>query len=506
MAVIDIGTTSIRMAIAQIEPDGSITTLESLARAANLGRDAFTRGSLSRETIEECVRVLRNYLNVLREYGVESADQIRVVATTAVREADNRLAFLDRVYIATGVRIEPIDEAEANRLTYLAMQDFLASEPALQQGRTLVTEVGGGSTELLLLQGGDIVSSHTYRLGSFRLRKSLEAYRASTANVRRIMEAQIRRTVVQIQRELPRGDAVEILALGGDVRFAARILLPRWAPDNLARIPADMLEELTHGILARSTDEIVRRYRLTFPEAETVGPALLTYLQLARALKLDHIFACSTTLRDGMLKDIAVRGAWTESFRSQILRSALDLGRKFDFNEPHARRVAELSSVLFLAMQDEHRLEPRHEVILHVAALLHDIGHIINVRSHHKHSMYLIQNSELFGLSRKDVLLTAIVARYHRRAAPRPLHEGYATLDRENRIAVSKLAALLRIADALDRSDSQRVGDIACEIQDGRLVISVPKVDDLSLEQLAIKEKGTLFEDVYGMTVELRRA
>jgi exopolyphosphatase/guanosine-5'-triphosphate,3'-diphosphate pyrophosphatase len=146
------------------------------------------------------------------------------------------------------------------------------------------------------------------------------------------------------------------------------------------------------------------------------------------------------------------------------------------------------------------------EVVLNVAALLHEIGLFISNRSYHKHSLYLIRNSELFGLAKRDLLLAALVARYHRRASPQPTHEGYATLDRDDRIAVAKLAALLRAADALDESRSQRIHEVACTREGDRLVISIPHIEDLSLEALALKQSGSLFEETFGMPVLLRMA
>jgi exopolyphosphatase/guanosine-5'-triphosphate,3'-diphosphate pyrophosphatase len=120
--------------------------------------------------------------------------------------------------------------------------------------------------------------------------------------------------------------------------------------------------------------------------------------------------------------------------------------------------------------------------------------------------MYLIRNSELFGLAKKDLLLASLVARYHRRASPQPQHEGYATLERDERVAVAKMAAILRVADALDESRSQRIHEIQCEHEDDRLMISIPRVEDLSLEQLALKQSGTLFEETFGRAVLLRMA
>jgi exopolyphosphatase/guanosine-5'-triphosphate,3'-diphosphate pyrophosphatase len=147
-------------------------------------------------------------------------------------------------------------------------------------------------------------------------------------------------------------------------------------------------------------------------------------------------------------------------------------------------------------------------VILRVAALLHEIGLFVGIRGHHKHSLYLIKNAELFGMGRRDMLLTALVARYYRRASPQPSHEGYATLPREQRVAVAKLAALLRVAKALDETRSQRIKDFRCQKDkgDGRLIIIVPGVRDLSLEQLAMRQAGSLFEEVFGREVLLRYA
>lgn len=505
VAVIDVGATSIRMAIAEIDDAGGVRILETLTQAVNLGRDTFTKGAIERSTIEECVRVLRSYSRLLKEYQISRPDQIRVVGTSAVREATNRLAFVDRIYIATEMQLDPLDEAEVNRITYLGMQPYLR-EPALANATALIVEVGGGTTELLMVRGGDVVYSHTFRLGSLRLRKQLESFRTPALKVRNIMETQIDKTVEQIVEALPSdAEAVELVAMGGDVRFAAAELIPDWTPDSLARLNLAGLERFTDRMLNLTDDEIVQKYHLSFPAAETVGAALLAYVKIARALKLKSVLVTSVTLRDGLLREMAGQAALTEEFSQQIVRSALDLGAKFGFDEAHARHVAHLCRMLFRLLKDEHQLDPRYETVLAIAALLHEIGIFVSNRSYHKHSMYLIKNSELFGLSRQDVLLVSLVARYHRRASPQPEHEGYNTLSREHRIAVAKMAAILRLAIALDDSRSQRIHELMCEIEEGRLIIAIPRVDDLSLEQLAIRQNSTLFEEVFGMRVLLRK-
>jgi exopolyphosphatase/guanosine-5'-triphosphate,3'-diphosphate pyrophosphatase len=159
---------------------------------------------------------------------------------------------------------------------------------------------------------------------------------------------------------------------------------------------------------------------------------------------------------------------------------------------------------LFLELQTEHQLGKRHEVILYVAALLHEIGLYVSFRSHHKHSMYLIRHGELFGVGRKDLLLIALVARYYRRASPQPTHDGYASLDRDERVAVAKLAAILRVAVALDESHSQRIRAVSCQREGNHLAISIRNVEDISLEQLALRQNGALFDETYGLRPLLR--
>jgi exopolyphosphatase/guanosine-5'-triphosphate,3'-diphosphate pyrophosphatase len=211
-------------------------------------------------------------------------------------------------------------------------------------------------------------------------------------------------------------------------------------------------------------------------------------------------------LREGLLREIAAGGTWTEGFAEQAVQSALALGEKYNFDEKHSKQVAELSVRLFHELQPEHRLDKRFELLLKIAALLHEIGMFIGDRSHHKHSMYIIMNSELFGLTRKDLSLIALVARYHRRATPRPYHEEYTSLDRDSRIAVAKMAAILRVADALDRDHMQQVRAVTFTREPGQFVISIGDATDLTLERLALKEKANLFEEVFGMKAVVRNA
>ncbi len=504
VAVIDIGTTSMRMAIAEIRADGTVRTLDTLVQSVELGREVFEHRRLSRNSIERAASILQRYKRVLQEYGITSHDDVRVVATTAVREASNRLAFTDRIFVATGLNVDSIDEAEVNRITYIGVMPYLTSHGQLADEKSLVVEVGGGNTEVLLVRSGNVLHSQSYRLGSLRLLSTLESVRSNRSRHRALMESHIRRTLARLSDEIQDDNPVQVIALGGDIRFAAHQLIEDWDESSLAELSTERLSDLTDSILKLDVDTIVKKYGVSFIEAETLGPALMAYTMLAKHFSLESVFVCDTNLRDGLLHDISVGGGWTAEFRNQIIRSAMSLGRKFDFDETHARNVAELAHKLFSQLENEHRLDNRHEVILFVAALLHEIGLAVNIRSNHKHALYLIRNSELFGLSEGELLLVGLVARYHRRAFPQPSHEGYGTLSQERRVVVAKLAALLRLAIALDDTRSGRLREIDCSRDGKQLVIQVPGVDDVSLEQIAMRENAGLFRDVFGLQVLLR--
>jgi exopolyphosphatase/guanosine-5'-triphosphate,3'-diphosphate pyrophosphatase len=503
VAVIDIGATSVRMMIAEIRPDGTTSELEALTQAVQLGRDSFVTGEISRGTIEDCVRVLRIYREKLREYGIDRPGDVRVVATSAVREASNRLAFSDRVYIATGFAIEPFDEASLHRTTFIGIKPILDRNPHLNEGQTVICEVGGGTTEVLTMENGMVSSANTYRLGSLRLIKTLEAYQAPLSRSRDLMESQIEKISRQILASLGESENRHLVVMGGDMRLAAAQISPGSPGSMLVTLPLDEFDRFTRRVMVTTPDALVTRYQLSVNEAQSLAPALMTNLHLAHTLGVDCLHVARVNLREGLIKDLLSGEKVIRQADRQILDSAVALGRRFKFDEPHALHVAELADSLFRQTANVHELGDPWRLLLRIAAILHEVGRGISERSYHKHSMYIIRNSSLFGISSRDLDYVALIARYHRRALPQLRHEAYSQLNRDDRASISKLAAILRIAKALDASRGQRVGDIRCEVTGSQLRIFVPGLTDLTLEQLELRRERVLFETIFGLHAEL---
>ena len=504
MAVIELGTTSVRMLIAQKEPSGELRVLDTLQQPVTLGRDTFTRGDIGLETTERCVQALKKFRLSLREYEVDLNTHVRAVATSAVREASNRQAFLDRLFVATGIDIEDLAPSEVSRFTYIAVQPLLRSEPVLRKVETLIAEVGGGSTEILHTRDGRAVQAHVFRLGSLRLREMMEGQATPPARMREVLVSQVDQAVRQIVQVLPSNMPSGMLALGGDARWAMSAVPAETVGPHLTRISVRDLSDLAGEVLGLSVNEVVRRYHLSYPDAETLGPALLVYVRLAKALRLNHFLVGNATLRDGVLHEMAGVRLWTAEHTQEIVDAAIEIGRKFGFDQPHAANVTALARHLFHALREEHGLHARSELVLAVASTLHDIGLFISPSSHHKHSLYLILNSDIFGLRTGDQMLAALVARYHRRAFPDPDHEFYATLNRADRVTVLKLAAILRVADALDCRHGARLPMPEVAVEPGRLIITLRTRRDLTLERHALHAKGEIFKHVYGMDVILQ--
>ncbi len=502
VAGVDIGSNAIRMVVAEVLPDGSIAVLEQLQQGIRLGQDSFRRGRLSGPTMQAAVEILREYRRILDTYRPR---YLRAVATSAVREASNTDMFLDRVLMATGLEVEVIDPAEESRLTVSAVRRHLGAEMRAKRGLLLVAHVGGGSTLLTVLSQGEIVESQSLGLGAIRLREGLLSGSEPPSQVAEILGQQIATILSTMQSGVPLDRIETFVAIGGDARFVARQVGKPLSAEGPFVVERGPFDKLVRRCTQHPVEKLAGLFGLSFPDAETLSAALLVYQALLDATQASELYVSPVSMRDGLLLDLASRvtGKEDEALAKGIIRSALAVARKYRVDRRHAQSVAELSMRLFDMLQAEHGLTPRHRLLLRAAALLHEVGGFVSNRSHHKHSYYLIANAEVFGLSREEHELVGHVARYHRRAVPQASHLEYAALPRDKRMLVSKLAALLRVADAMDRAHAAQIEEFRCERHGEDFVIVVPGTADLTMERKALSQKGDLFADVFGMKVRL---
>ena len=504
VGVVDMGASAIRLVVAEAQADGNVRILEEATRGVLLGKDTFTHGRIGAATIEATLKALAGFRRIMDDYGVV---RYRAVATSAVREAQNSDAFLDRVRLRTGLEVEVIDGSEENRLTYIAVRETLRDHAALAAGDALLVEVGGGSVDVSFLRKGQPIRSGAYAIGSIRLRQILASWQGSHEQGMRLLRRHIHNVVDDMRRDMPLREAQHFIALGGDVRFAADLLLGGKAAKAGPRVlPRDPFLAFCDHVTAFDVDQLLERYHLPQAEAETLVPALLAYRELLLETSAGEVTVPEVSLRDGLLLDMVRVDDATgiADFSRQVLASAAALGEKYRYDAPHAKKVAQLSVRLFDELRVEHGLTDRHRLLLEVAALLHDIGNYVNLRGHHKHTQYLLSVSDVFGLSRDDMIVVGNVARYHRRASPQKSHLPYMSLDRETRVEVNKMAALLRLANALDSDHLQKVKDVRVVPEESDWVLEVEGAGDMTMERLAATARADFMTEVFGRRLAFR--
>jgi len=505
VAVIDIGANSARMVVAEILNDGKIEILEQLNRAVRLGQDTFRRGRLAGRTVRAAVAILRDYRRMLDVYGV---GQVRVVATSAVREAANRDMFIDRVLMATGLDVEIIDPSEESRLTVSAVRKDIENIKGVKGGHALIVDVGGGSTLLTVLENGEIDVSQSLNIGSVRMQEVLTSAQNSTEQTLELFRHRIDNAMTAFQSSLSIKNIKVFIAMGKEVEFAAEHVKARKETGNLLIIKNVDFHNIVRKFERRSTEELVRQYGLSFADAETCNPALFVYRALLHQTKARNVIVSPVSMCDGLLLDHArmLTGESDEILTRGVINSAMAIAEKYRVEIEHATHVSDVSVRLFDELTAEHGLGGRYRLLVKIAGILHEVGGFVSSRAHHKHSFYLVTNAEVFGLTREELAIVALITRYHRRSCPKPSHIEYMSLSRESRMIVSKLAALLRVADALDSGHGRQVRDFTCERRGEEFLISVKGVADMTLERIAIAKKVDLFEDIYGMRVRLEEA
>jgi len=491
-----IGASSVSMMVAERDGKGTLTPVDFLEQPAPLASDIFRDGKVSLSTTERIVSIIKGYQEALAELGYDPHNLTRAVATNILSEATNHETVMNRIRIACGLKVSTIDDGEMTRLIYLKTRRRLKNLPAMQQDTTLVVHVGPGNTRALLFQNGKITRYTSYRLGTHRTREAVEGSNLEGPALNRVIREHTSGNLAQIRFDYSDVTIGGIVAIGYEIQSVASSLIKKGSA-----CAVKTLRQFTSEAATQSDVELVKRFQVDYQTAEGLLPALEINLAIAEVLNQEEIHIPDSDYEQGLLNDLLVSQELTGTFAEEVLRSANILAERYQSDVAHGEHVGRLCTRFFDATADLHRLTQHDALLLQVAAILHEVGTFITARAHHKHSEYIILNSEIFGLDRLDVTIVALVSRYHRHSGPKLEHPSYAALGTEDRIRVSKLAALLRVADALERTHAQRVAQIELKREPGKLRVRLPGMEDAAVERLAMESKADLFEEVFGLTV-----
>ncbi len=503
-ALIQIGPTTVTLLVGERDAKGAFTILDHLEKPLPLARDIFRSGFVTRPVIEQAAGIMRDYHDALDEYGTP-ASAVRCFTTNILSEANNHEIFLNRMQVASGAKVEMIDDGDMTRLIYQTTVRLLKSNPDLAHSNTLVSHIGPGNTRALYFHKGRIAAYSSYRLGIFRTREAMGHTEGSEPEQQLFhIEEQIRGVVDHLATDFSQTEIDYHVAIGAEIQCAAPFI--KKPKQGASFLELGELEEFTEELASLSLDEVVRRLHSNYVGSEGMVAALQTNLALARRFNDKVLVVPEGDFQREVLMDLLGNNPATKSFQNEVLQAAQEVGKKFKTEQKHAEHVAKFVQDIFRELQGLHGLDPKYELLLRVAAILHEVGMFVSAREHHKHSLYLILNTEIFGLSAKDRTFVALLARYHRRYNPSPDHPHYLDLSREERMIIFKLAAILRLSDALDRSHSQRVKSIKFQREADVLYVETFGVDDATVEQLAVNSKCGIFQEIYGLQVILRPA
>ncbi len=502
-AAIDIGSNSIRMLAAELVPGSPPRILESAREITRLGESVFRGGRLSEDAIELACTVLARMAQRFKSLDLAG---LRAVATASVRDARNQAEFLNRASAAAGVPVEVISGREEARLIHLGV---LSRWPDLGPS-VLMVDIGGGSAEIIWSHDGRIRDAASKPLGAIRLREIFLAHDPPAPVELREMRDYIAERLNGAVGRFSHGpwDRAVATSATASAVICAINGIPRSRRDEADRRRASTVEirRLFRKLSAMDVNAR-RKVRGIGPRrAEIIVPGVSVLLSVLETFALPSVYYSAAGVRDGVVADLAARGVGRELLRlsGDDRKEVESMSARYGVARAHTRQVAGFAAALFDSLQAVHKLAPSFGRLLDAAAYLHDVGHFIADSNHHKHSYYIVSNSDMPGFTSREREFVANLCRYHRKALPAPEHSNLGRLTAEDRDALFRAIPLLRLADSLDRSHKQRVRQMDCRLADGTVHLDLQSPDDIGLEKWAAEQVSDLFAKAYQRRLSIR--
>jgi len=508
VAALDVGSNLIRMSIAQIDANGQIEILEDLEKSTHLGRDSFSYGKIQSETIMDLCETLKGYTKLMKDYRIKN---YMVVATSAIREAKNREYLLDQVKLQTGVSIEVINNAKERYFMYKALRDYLLNTKFINKKDTLIVDIRSGGVEVSVYSDNKLKFTEYLKIGSLRLREVLADLQKRSLRFSSVLQEYIK-SEVDFLKSIIKGVRIDnFIGIGGELKTILKLcemenVVEENYSDSIRTIGRDAFEKLFDKINHLTTEQIQEKFKLQKNKAEILLPSMVLFRSFLHMTESDGIYAPFLSLRNGILAEIADQ--WHETPRKKkiiddIISMVWNIGKKYFIDEHHSAYIEKTALTIFDQTVRFHNLGSRERFCFRVSAILHDIGKYINYNSHEIHSYNIIQYQDIMGFSDRELNIIANIVRYHEEDLPDPDHKQFSELDERGRLTVSKLAAILRLAEALDVSHKQKITDFDITVNKNELLFKVTSKEDIMLEQWSFSQVSGFFEDVMGVRPKL---
>ena len=511
IAALDVGSNSFHLIVVQVTATGHFEVLDRAKEMVRLGEGSLRSGIIPPEVFRRGLDALASLRRLADRH---QPDALVAVATSAVREAQNGGEFVRAARDEVGVDIQVVRGQEEARLIYLGARGSLN----LDGLRTVLFDLGGGSMEVILADARELYFTDSLKLGVIRMSEEWGASDPPTAREISALREKVRRVMEPVIARV-RAMGFDFVSMSSGTASALASMISHDEEDRdsgVRKLTTKALAEAERKLATLTHEE---RTQLPGVDARRADTILAGAIVLRTALELtgaEEATVCEAALREGIVADYIVTHRpgilLVDEFPDLRRRSVMELARRCHFDEPHAQHVARLALSLFDQTRDLHGLGEVDEELLEFSALLHDIGFYISPSGHHKHAQYLIETADMVGFSRDEVEIMALAARYHRKAEPpskrakralRRRHAAFGKLARRARRRVRYLAALLRIADALDRTHGRLIRAVRCQLRRKTIELRVEVEGDPELELWAARRKGDLLESLTGLRLRL---
>ncbi len=510
VGIIDIGSNSIKLRIYEIISADTQKVLYEDRDMIRLGEEVFVTQHLPASAFAKTVETLESYKRILEKFDTS---EIVVKATSAVREAKNVNLFLSYIKKYTGISIQVLSGLEEAQYVYLAALSSLE----FHNRTILLIDIGGGSTEVCIATQQALIFSESLPLGTVRLTQTFFADHNPLENYPRekvrTMEVYCQKQVKPLQVIFSRYQPEFILAFGGTphhLAFVAQKHNIGIEKEGCLGIPYRHNRDLFDTFLRSSPEKIARIKGLEPKRADIVLSGSLILKTIADLSGNLDILTSPKGLREGIMMEYIFSrinpNIYEERQNDFRLKSAYILGEKFSVNRNHARQVEHLATKLFHQLKPLHHLDQSSLILLRAAAYLHDIGMIINYKDHHKHSQYIISQAMLSGFTQEEKEVIGLISRYHRKSNPKNSHTSYKNLPEIRKQEVAQLAAIIRLADALDQSYQENIQDVSCVFGKETITMTLQSKPgaDLTLEKWGIQRKKAFAESLWDHVIHIQ--
>lgn len=500
-AVIDVGSYESEMKIFEVSSKG-LVEVDHIRQVLELGRDTYRTGSVSFETIEALCKILYRFGMIMKEYRVED---YRAKATSAIREAKNSHMVLDRIRVKTGLDVKVLSNSEQRFLCFKALASKANEFHKMIQKPTAIVDVTSGSVQISLYDKDVLVITQNIRLGSLRLREMLDRKELDWQHVGQVMEELINNDFETFQKMFLKEKEIKNMIVVGDyVAYFTRFAHKEEMGGFLSR---EEFMEYYRRLEGLSALQVAGKLNIPVEHASLLIPSLLIYKKALDYTQTEEMWASGVRLCDGIAASYAQKHCnvgFSHDFTKDILNTSYNLAKRYKGNTGHTELLEVGVMAIYDAMKKYHGLGKRERLLLQIATILHDCGKYISMTQPGECSYNIIMATEIIGLSHNEREIVANVVRYNTREFDYKSGTDK-TMSNNMYLTVAKLTAILRIANAMDRSHRQKLKKMKVFLKQEELIIQVETLEDISLELALFSQKADFFEEVYGVRPVLKR-